>query len=147
MINLENYDLILGTLFHYQHQVLVGLNSLQVILGSRTLLEVEGPQVTILKSRGTEVYKENLYKVRDQLMEEARPLCSQAGATTLPPFRAINHSILLIDETKFYPWHLSRCPEVLRSLWVEKKNTYLKSGCWEMSAARNTCPMLLLPEW
>ena len=79
-------------------------------------------------------------------MEEAQPLCSQAGAMALPPFRAINHSIPLIDETKIYPWRPSRCPEALRPLWVEKKNTYLKSGRWEMSAARNTCPMLLLPK-
>ena len=71
-------------------------------------------------------------------MEEAQPLCSQAGATALPPFRAINHSIPLIDETKIYPWRPSRCPEALRPLWVEKKNTYLNSGRWEMSAARNT---------
>ena len=146
MINLQNYDLILGTPFLYQHQVLVGLNSPRVILGSRMPLVMKGPQVSVLESRATEVYEENLQKVRDQLMEEARPLCSQAGATALPPFRAINHSIPLIDGTKIYPWRPSRCPEALRPLWVEKKNTYLKSGCWEMSAARNTCLMLLLPK-
>ena len=146
VINLQNYDLILGTPFLYQHQVLVGLNSPQVILGSKTPLAMKGPQVSVLESRATEVFEENLQKVRDQLMEEAQPLCSQAGATALPPFRAVNHSIPLIDEAKIYPWHPSRCPEASRPLWAEKKNTYLKSGGWEMSAAHNTCPMLLLPK-
>ena len=79
-------------------------------------------------------------------MAEAKPLCSQSGAMALPPFQAINHSIPLIDESKIYPWRPSHCPEALRPLWIEKKNTYLKSGRWEMTAAWNTCPMLLLPK-
>jgi len=32
----------------------------------------------------------------------------------------------------------------MRELWIEKKNAYLKTGRWEMTAARNTCPMLLI---
>jgi len=146
VINLQSYDLILGTPFLFQHQVLVGLNSPRVILGSKTPLAMKGPQVSVLESRATDIYEENLGRVREQLMAEAKPLCSQSGATALPPFRAINHSIPLIDESKIYPWRASRCPEALRPLWVEKKNTYLRTGRWEMTAARNTCPMLLLPK-
>jgi len=146
VINLQSYDLILGTPFLFQHQVLVGLNSPRVILGSKTPLAMKGPQVSVLESRATDIYEENLGKVREQLMAEAKPLCSQSGATALPPFQAINHSIPLIDDSKIYPWRALRCPEALRPLWVEKKNTYLKSGRWEMTAARNTCPMLLLPK-
>jgi len=146
VINLQSYDLILGTPFLFQHQVLVGLNSPRVILGSKTPLVMKGPQVSVLESRATDIYEENLGKVREQLMAEAKPLCSQSSATALPPFRAINHSIPLIDENKIYPWRASRCPEALRPLWVEKKNTYLRTGRWEMTAARNTCPMLLLPK-
>ena len=97
MINLQHYDLILGTPFLYQHQVLVGLNSPRVILGSKTPLAMKGSQVSILESRATGVYEENLERVREQLMADAKPLCSQAGATALPPFRAINHLIPLID--------------------------------------------------
>jgi len=146
VINLQSYDLILGTPFLFQHQVLVGLNSPRVILGSKTPLAMKGPQVSVLESRATDIYEENLGRVREQLMAEAKPLCSQSGATALPPFRAINHSIPLIDENKIYPWRALHCPEALRPLWVEKKNTYLRTGRWEMTAARNTCPMLLLPK-
>ena len=35
---------------------------------------MKGSQVSILESRATEVYEENLQKVRDRLMEEARPV-------------------------------------------------------------------------
>ena len=34
----------------------------------------------------------------------------------------------------------------MRELWIEKKNAYLTTGRWEMTAARNTYPMLLIPK-
>jgi len=40
VINLQNYDMILGTLFLYQHRVLVGLNSPRMVLGSKEPLEM-----------------------------------------------------------------------------------------------------------
>ena len=104
VINLQNYDIILGTPFLYQHQALVGLNSTRLIIGSKEPREMKGSQVSVLESHATEVYEENLDKVRRYLYEQARPLCSQVGATALPPFCAINHSIPLINEFKIYPW-------------------------------------------
>jgi len=144
VINLQNYDMILGTPFLYQHRVLVGLNSPRVVLGSKEPLGMRGTQVSMLESWATEVYEDSLERVRERLHELTQPLCSQAGATVLPPLRAINHSIPLIDEGKIYPWRLSKCPEALRPLWIEKKNSYLKSGCWELTTTHNTCPMLLI---
>ena len=144
VINLQNYDMILGTPFLYQHRVMVGLNSPRVVLGSKEPLEMRGAQVSVLELRATEVYEEGLEQVRECLRELAQLLCSQAGATTLPPLRALNHSIPLIDEGKIYPWRPSKCPEALRPLWIEKKNLYLKSRRWELTTARNTCPMLLI---
>ena len=104
VINLQTYDMILGTPFLYQRQVMVGLNSPRVALGSKVPLEMRGTQVSVLKLRAMEVYEESLEQVRERLCELARLLCSQAGATTLPPLWAINHSIPLIDENKIYPW-------------------------------------------
>lgn len=146
VINLQSYDMILGTPFLYQHQVMVGLNSPCIVLGSKVPLEMKGAQVSVLESQATEVYKESLEQVREWLCKLARPLCSQAGTTTLPPLQAISHYIPLIDEEKIYPWRPSKCPEPLRPLWVEKKKAYLKSGCWKLTTTRNTCPMLLIPK-
>ena len=50
VINLQSYDMILGTPFLYQHQVMVGLNSPRVVLGSKVPLEMKGTQVSMLKS-------------------------------------------------------------------------------------------------
>ncbi|KIN99114.1 hypothetical protein M404DRAFT_78798, partial [Pisolithus tinctorius Marx 270] len=139
-------DLILGTPFLYQHKIMVGLHSPRVVVGSVLPTEMKGAQVSTLESRATEVYNDNLEKARKYLQELAKPLCSQAGATALPPFRAINHEIPLIDEKKVYHWRPSKCPDAMRHLWTEKKNAYLKTGRWELTAARNTCPMMLIPK-
>jgi hypothetical protein len=88
----------------------------------------------------------DVINARDELMAYAEPLCRKVEETELPPFRAINHSIPLIDENKVYPWRPSRCPEVFRSQWNEKRDAYLKSGRWKVTTARNTVPMLLIPK-
>jgi len=63
VINLGNYDIILGTPFLYQHQALVGLNSSRLIIGCKEPKEMRGPQVSVLESHATEVYEESLEKV------------------------------------------------------------------------------------
>ena len=79
-------------------------------------------------------------------MKLAEPLCKCIEKTELPPFRAISHTITLIDESKTYLWRASRCPEVFHEQWAEKRDTYLKSGWWQVTTARNTIPMLLIPK-
>jgi hypothetical protein len=79
-------------------------------------------------------------------MDYAKPICKSAEETGLPPLRAINHTIPLIDEDKILPWRPSRCPEALRSLWDAKRRTYLKNGRWQVTNASNTAPILLIPK-
>ena len=64
--------------------------------------------------------------------------------TKFPPLWIINHTIPLVDENKLYHQRPSHCPEAFRSQWVEKKNTYLKAGHWEITNASNMIPMLLV---
>ena len=70
----------------------------------------------------------------------------EVDETDLPPFRIINHTIPLIDESKIYPWWLPKCPEAFRAQWAEKRDAYVKSGCWQITSAGNTVPMLLIPK-
>ncbi|KAJ6542400.1 hypothetical protein B0H10DRAFT_1673083, partial [Mycena sp. CBHHK59/15] len=83
---------------------------------------------------------------RNELRKYALPICRVAHETTLPPLRAINHTIPLIDEKKIYPWRPSRCPEPLRAQWDAKRQAYLKSGRWRITNSGNTVPMLLIPK-
>ena len=57
-------------------------------------------------------------------MSYAEPLCRKVEEMEIPPFRAINHTIPLIDEQKVYQWRPSKCPEVFRSQRNEKRDVY-----------------------
>jgi len=50
---------------------------------------------------------------------------------TLPPWREVNHEIHLIDENKWYQYHLPRCPNSLRDEFHAKVNQYVTAGWWE----------------
>ncbi|KAF9537580.1 hypothetical protein CPC08DRAFT_613987, partial [Agrocybe pediades] len=55
VINLSNYDVILGTPFLYQYSAAVGLNPTRVIIGSTTSLPIEGHEVKTLQSRAAQL--------------------------------------------------------------------------------------------
>jgi hypothetical protein len=144
LINLQSYDLILGTSFLFQHHVMIGFHDTRVIMGSTTPLMIHGPQVQVLEARSTELLEEKVEEAQRMLYALAKPLCAKASETALPPLRAINHTIPLIDPEKIYPWRPSRCPEALRPQWVEKRRAYLASGRWKITSEGNTVPMLFI---
>ena len=147
IINLNNYDLILGTPFMYQHQICLGFNPARVVIGSDEPLPLKADFDTKLMVSMLDTLEEKeIETVREKLHQYADPICKEVNETDLPPFHAINHSIPLIDESKIYPWRPSRCPEVFRAQWAEKRDVYLKLGRWEVTASGNTVPMLLIPK-
>ncbi|EJF59636.1 hypothetical protein DICSQDRAFT_64631, partial [Dichomitus squalens LYAD-421 SS1] len=127
IINLLNYDVILGTPFFFQHKVLTGFNPTKVVIGSSSPLPIEGKQARVLESRAAEVFANRVEAARKLLSEYAAPICKEASDSPLPPLRAINHTIPLKDESKIYSWRPSKCPDALRDLWREKRDAYLKS--------------------
>lgn len=147
MANLNDYDLILGTPWIWQHRVCIGLNPARILIGSNSPVPIVASKDTkYLMGAATLTIDDEVSSARKDLMEYAEPICRNVDETELPPFRAINHSIPLIDESKIYPWRPSRCPEVFRMQWNEKRDAYIKSGRWKVTTARNTCPMLLIPK-
>ncbi|KAJ3013108.1 hypothetical protein NUW54_g1685 [Trametes sanguinea] len=144
--NLENYDIILGTPFIFQHKVALGLNPARVVIGSPTAEEMEGEDVAVILSAAADLLEDELDRLRDNLRQEASDLCQDGAAMGLPPLRAINHTIPLIDESKIYPWRPSKCPDALKPHWQEKKATYLASGRWKMASGTNASPMLMIPK-
>ncbi|GBE85305.1 Retrovirus-related Pol polyprotein from transposon 17.6 [Sparassis crispa] len=144
IINLLNYDVILGTPFWFQHQLSVGLNPTSVVVGSPLALALEGKRLHVLESRAAAIFALTIEAARKFLHDYADPICRDASDAPLPPLHEINHSVPLKDVNKVYPWRPSKCPDALRLAWVEKRDAYLKSGRWRMTSAWNTCPMLLL---
>ncbi|OCH88440.1 hypothetical protein OBBRIDRAFT_734482, partial [Obba rivulosa] len=127
IINLLNYDLILGTSFLFQHQIFIGFNPAKVVVGSAEARPMEGKSIRVLESRAADVLGDRLEEARRYLHEYAAPICKEAQDSPLPPLRDINHTIPLKDESKIYTWRPSRCPDALRAAWVEKRDAYLKS--------------------
>jgi hypothetical protein len=146
--NLHNYDLILGTPFMYQHEVLIGLNESRVVIGLAESKPINGLNTSKLSSRAMDLVNDDLDKVRMHLLDyaESAGLFADPSRSPLPPLRDINHSIDLIDENLIIPWRPARIAEALRSQWVEKKDLYLKSGRWRISNSRNTVPLLCIPK-
>ena len=64
IMNIQNYDLILGTLFLFQHKVMIGLNGSHVVIRSKEPLPIKGDQVQVLESCATEVLEERISEVR-----------------------------------------------------------------------------------
>ncbi|KAJ8473319.1 hypothetical protein ONZ51_g7961 [Trametes cubensis] len=144
LMNLLNYDLILGTPFLTQHRMVLGFNPPKVVVGSAMAVEVPSGRSRTIASRAADVLEDELDKVRDQLRAYAAPICQDTSDAPFPPLRDINHSIPLKDPSKVLHWRPSKCPDALRPLWIEKRDAYLASGRWQMTSARNTSPMLLL---
>ena len=146
IINLNSYDLILGTPWMHQHQVCVGFNPARIVIGSDEAQPLKAGNDTKLMVHALTPDGQAVEDAREELRQYAAPLCKGIAETNLPPLRDINHTIPLIDEEKTYPWRPSRCPEIFREQWVEKRDAYIKSGRWNITSARNTVPMLLIPK-
>jgi hypothetical protein len=144
VININSYDLILGTPWLYQHKVCLGFNPARVIIGNDESMPLKVSPDTKLLIHSLSMEDRRLEEAREELRRYADPLCKEVHETDLPPFRAINHTIPLIDEQKTYPWRPSKCPEVFRAQWAEKRDAYIRSGRWKITAAGNTVPMLLI---
>ena len=144
VINLDGYDLILGTPFLFQHKVSIGLNDPRVLIGSSEPLPMEGVNVAVLTSRAMDVLEEHLETARQELRDYSADICKKAMETALPPLRKINHRVPLIDPDKVYPWRPSKVPEALRGQWATKRDAYLSTGRWEMATGSSACPMLLI---
>ncbi|KIJ48936.1 hypothetical protein M422DRAFT_247311 [Sphaerobolus stellatus SS14] len=144
VMNLENYDVLLGTPFLFQHGVMLGFNPTRIAVGSNDSHPIRGPEVSKLASMTSQIISEGLVELRKLLRAEAADLCKTAGETPLPPLRAIIHRIPLLDSTKTYKWRPSRCPEPVKSLWQKKRDTYLQTGRWRFRNGSNAVPMLIV---
>jgi hypothetical protein len=144
--NLDNYDLILGTPFLYQHKVAIGLNPPCVVVGSGEPVEMSGPDVVTISSAAADILDDRIERLRKQLREEADDLCPDTSKTELPPLRAVNHTIPLINQSMVYRFRHSKCPEAFRDQWRAKKNAYLETGRWRTATGHNAIPLLMIPK-
>ena len=113
-MNLDNYDIILGTLFLFQHWVSIGFNDSRLWIESAIPLPITGEQVTVISSKVIDTYDWEINKCRQEIKEYAKDLFKDTAETLLPLMRAINHTILLIDEDKKYKFRRATCLDPLQ---------------------------------
>ncbi|CUA78236.1 Transposon Ty3-I Gag-Pol polyprotein [Rhizoctonia solani] len=144
VMNIENYDLILGTPFLFQFKITFGINPPNVLIGSNKSNDIQGGTVTTIALLSAELLEDELEKIHAQLSNACKDLFKTAVETLLPPFRVINHRIPLIDNKKPLPWRASKCPEKLKDQWEKKRDAYIQSGRWRFATGRNATPMLFI---
>lgn len=115
-------------------------------MGSDIALPIKKGGDTKLMVKAIDIGIDELEQACEELWQYAKPLCKEIDETDLPPLRAIDHTIPLINENKKYPWCPLWCLEPFQAQWAEKRDTYLKTGCCKITLSRNTTPMLLMPK-
>ena len=78
MANLDIYDVILGMLFLYQHQILLGLNPAQVTIWSIDSLMIQAPHAVTLESWAATLKKDKVEQYWTQLQDYMHDICKEA---------------------------------------------------------------------
>lgn len=138
--------MILSTLFLFQHKVTIGINENIIHIGSEDSVPIEGTNVSKLASHSVELVEEAIADVQKIIIESVHAcgLFEDTAKVSLPPLRAINHEIPLIDKNKIYSWWPLKCSKLLLRQWVQKKKDYLSTGHWKVTTAQNMVPMLCI---
>ncbi|KAJ3554430.1 hypothetical protein NP233_g12425 [Leucocoprinus birnbaumii] len=142
--NLDSHDIILGLPFMVQHSVVIGFNPSLVTVRNDEAGPIRCDQAYQLTANVMGLSEIEVTTLREELSEYAKSICKEAIETPLPPLRAINHVIPLIDESKVYSWRPSKCPEALKPLWRAKREDYVRTGRWEFRSGTNSVPMIML---
>jgi hypothetical protein len=142
--NINNYDIILGMPFLFQHSMQLSFNTDSVVIGSARALPMEGSNIIMVGSVAADLVNTCMDELKAMLKEEAMDLCKTIKETPLPPFCVINHIIPIVDEKLSYKFRPSRCPEALRPQFESKACKYIQSRRWKLAMGANAIPMLFL---
>ena len=94
---------------------------------------------------GGKLTEEDIPRLREQWREEFKDIL-QGTKEELPPLRAINHEINLIDPDKKYVNRMPHCPVAMRPQFMEKLNRYVNAGWWQEHTASQAAPLMCIPK-
>jgi len=64
----------------------------------------------------------------------------------LPPLRAVNHEINLVEPNKKHMYYLPRCPATVRKEFQEKLNRYVNAKWWVPATGTQALPLMCIPK-
>nr|GAT56033.1 predicted protein [Mycena chlorophos] len=102
-------------------------------------------QLAELAAGGKALDEADIPRLRERWMEISADIMSGVPEK-MPPTRAVNHRIPLIDESMVYHYHLPRCPDAMKPQLLEKINKYVRAGWWEPVQTSQAAPMLCIPK-
>ena len=100
IMNLQDYDIILGTPFLFQHKISIALNPSQVYVRSANSLPVHGEQVSKISSRVIDARTQAIEPARDLIMRHAAPLFRDAKDTPLIRKISWTQSFILVNPSE-----------------------------------------------
>ncbi|PBK90133.1 hypothetical protein ARMGADRAFT_873637, partial [Armillaria gallica] len=138
VMNIDKYNVIIGTPFMHRNRVILDFDDKCVMINDhrRKWIPCRGKE----KAEYTE---EDILELRQCWHDDYEELL-QGVPESMPPFREVNHEILLIDTERRYHYHLPRCPNSLKAEFNEKVEKYMRVGWWKLTAANQAAPMLCL---
>jgi FtsZ-binding cell division protein ZapB len=108
-------------------------------LSKRTRTDTKG------KRRASEHTEEELANLRQGWHDRYQEIL-QGVPEELPPLRAVNHEINLIDPNKKYNYHLPRCPASVQEEFQAKLNRYINTEWWVPATGLQAAPLMCVPK-
>ncbi|KDQ63433.1 hypothetical protein JAAARDRAFT_91806, partial [Jaapia argillacea MUCL 33604] len=140
IVNIDQYDAVLGTVFMHRMGVLLDFKHGVLKSGSTPVSLFKGGEGPQGNRHGWRFDT----SITFQSTRELSPEPKLGSGKQLPPLREINHKIPLVDENKRYSYHLPWCTEALKPQLRAKINRYLWAGWWEEATVPQAAPMLTL---
>ncbi|KAJ7120141.1 hypothetical protein C8R44DRAFT_623675, partial [Mycena epipterygia] len=143
IVNLDRYDAIVGTRYMRKHGISHAIKPRRRCLTMTRTAAVR--HSAELKADGAKLTEEDIPRLRDRWMEISKDIMSGVPET-MPPLRAVNHRIPLIDDKKIYNYHLPKCPDSMKDQLLDKINRYVRAGWWTAVQTDQAAPMLCIPK-
>ena len=85
IVNINNYNLILGTLWMHQHQVCLDFNLARILIGSDEALPLQSGEDTKLMVHSLSLQDQQVVSICEELHLYTDPICREVHEMDLPP--------------------------------------------------------------
>ncbi|KAF8190256.1 hypothetical protein K438DRAFT_1493603, partial [Mycena galopus ATCC 62051] len=146
IVNLDQFDIIVGTKFMRKHKMSLDFQYNTIcVAGVPSATEATNQHIQEMETGGVMYTEDDIPRLRDRWMEISMDIMSGV-LEKMPPMRAVNHQIPLIDEELLYHYHLPQCPDVIKPQLSEKIQRYTRAGWWEPVQTDQAALMLRIPK-
>ncbi|KAF8230132.1 hypothetical protein L208DRAFT_1283052 [Tricholoma matsutake] len=139
VINIDQYDTIIGTVFMQKHGIVLDFEQDKVWLQGHDLQTIVESASTFQQVCSDDKVSDDWNEYIEEFTQDryAKEEWLEAGKDILqgvpeqpPPMREINHQIPLVDDHKKYHYYLPKCPDSMQQPLTDKIERYCRMGWW-----------------